>query len=230
MHGLAYLHRQSRALHGKRRGWFLGSIICVWLLLIEAFVMPKNYVAAAAGATDLQPPTNGMIDDFGGKNGMSRLGTPWRVVTDQVMGGVSQAGMQISEQAGRQALCLYGDVSLENNGGFVQANLDLAIRGPFDASHFEGVRLVALGNNEVYNVHLKTVDTTAPWQSYRASFHADDQWRTIDLPFTAFTPHRLSAALNPAALKKVGIVAIGRAFRAEVCIAALAFYRHSDGN
>lgn len=228
MLGLAYLRKQFRILHCKRRGWFLGSIICVWLLLIEAFVMPKNYVAAAAGSTDLQPPTNGMIDDFGGKNGMSRLGTPWRVVTDQVMGGVSQAGMQISEQAGRQALCLYGDVSLANNGGFVQANLNLAIRGPFDASHFEGVRLVAKGNNEDYNVHLKTVDTSAPWQSYRAGFHAASEWRTIHLPFNTFVAHRLSAELNTAALNKIGIVAIGRAFRAEVCIAELAFYRNGE--
>ena len=63
---------------------------------------------------------------------------------------------------------LSGDVRLENNGGFIQAALDLTSVGDtFDASAFTGIRLVARGNNEQYSVHLRTPDNVQPWQSYR---------------------------------------------------------------
>ncbi len=189
---------------------------------LSVFAMPKNYLAAAAGQASLQPAP-GIIDDFGGRNGMSRLGTPWRIVTDRVMGGISQASMSIGEHAGRQALCLRGDVSLANNGGFVQANLPLSVRGSFDAHPFQGITFFARGNGEQYNIHLKTADTLAPWQSYRASFTADAQWRRVTLDFTDFKPHRLTAPLDVRRLSKIGVVAIGRAFAAEVCIAELTF-------
>ncbi len=75
------------------------------------------------------PPAAALvIDDFQDLTGQSRLGSHWRVVTDQVMGGVSTAEMDLgfSDSAtGRRALCLRGTVSTANNGGFVQVNLDL---------------------------------------------------------------------------------------------------------
>jgi len=166
----------------------------------------------------------GLIDDFAAADGLSRLGTPWRLVTDQVMGGVSSAALQRRTLDGRRALCLQGNVSLANNGGFVQVNLDLSRSGPLDASHFTGVRLVVRGNGETYNVHLKTTATSMPWQSYRADFIADTTWREIRLPFTAFSPHRLVPALDTTRLKRLGVVAIGRVMRAELCIAEVGFY------
>lgn len=36
-------------------------------------------------------PDLGLINDFGRADGRSRLGTHWRLITDQVMGGVSSA-------------------------------------------------------------------------------------------------------------------------------------------
>lgn len=123
------------------------------------------------------------------------------------------------------ALCLTGTVSLENNGGFVQVNLDLsADRGLSDASNFDGVRLIARGNGAEYNVHLKTAATNLPWQSYRASFGTGPDWREIRLPFAAFEPHRLVPALDPARLRRLGVVAIGRAMPVDLCIAEIGFY------
>jgi hypothetical protein len=166
---------------------------------------------------------DGLIDDFADRQ--SRLGTPWRLVTDQVMGGVSTGRMARSEQDGRSLLCMTGDVSLENNGGFVQVNLDLGPSARLDASAYTGIRLVVRGNGEVYNLHLKTAATTMPWQSYRAEFVADDTWREVRLPFAAFTPHRLVPALDVTRLKRLGIVAIGRAMQAELCVDEIGFYR-----
>lgn len=165
----------------------------------------------------------GLIDDFAAPTGVSRLGTPWRLVTDQVMGGVSQGHMARTLVDGRPALCLRGAVSLENNGGFVQVNLDLAPRGHFDASGFRGVRLVVRGNGETYGLHLKSADCIRPWQSYRAEFTAGPDWRELDLPFDRFSPHRLAEPLDPSRLMRLGLVAIGRIMHAEVCLARIGF-------
>lgn len=165
-----------------------------------------------------------LIDDFSRDDGRSLLGTPWRLVTDRVMGGLSDGRMRVGEQQGRRSLCLTGAVSLANNGGFVQVNLELSADGVLDASQFTGVRLVARGNGEGYKVHLKTPDTRLPWQSYRAGFRAEADWREIHLPFAEFVPHRLDAPLDRRRLTRLGIVAIGQAMAAEVCLAEVCLY------
>ena len=59
-----------------------------------------------------------------------------------------------------------GDVSLENNGGFVQISLDLAPDGhAVDASAWSGIEFDVFGNGEDYGVHLRTADLSQPWQS-----------------------------------------------------------------
>jgi hypothetical protein len=164
-----------------------------------------------------------LIDDFSSER--SRVGTVWRLVTDQVMGGISSGHMARRSWEGRTVLCMSGEVSLANNGGFVQVNLDLSANGVLDASGYEGIRLVVRGNGEVYNLHLKTTATAMPWQSYRAEFSAGDTWKEIRLPFSTFRPHRLVPALNLARLKRLGIVAIGRVMTADLCVDEIGFYR-----
>ncbi len=191
-----------------------------WILAMALSLGP------AGAATDAPMGTNadGLIDDFSNPDGNSRLGTRWQLVTDQVMGGVSGGAMQRREENGRTVLCMTGDVSLENDGGFVQVNIDLSPGGRLDASGFAGVRLVARGNGEVYNLHLKTAATRMPWQSYRAAFTADGDWREFRLPFSGFEPHRLVPALDRSRLERLGIVAIGREMRADLCVAEIGFY------
>ncbi|MEA3640210.1 MAG: CIA30 family protein [Lamprobacter sp.] len=168
---------------------------------------------------------SGLIDNFHQDQAPSRLGTRWRLATDQVMGGLSEAQMTRALIDGRPALCLTGTVSLENNGGFVQINLDLSPeQGLLDASAFAGVRLIVRGDGADYNVHLKTSATRLPWQSYRSAFQTGPIWQEARLPFSSFEPHRLVPRLDPSRLKRLGIVAIGQAMRAEVCIAEIGFY------
>lgn len=166
-----------------------------------------------------------LIDDFSQPDLRSRRGTCWRGVSDRVMGGISQASVTRSMIGGRSCLRLSGDVRLENNGGFIQASLDLDPAGSVvDASRYRGIRLVARGQDERYSVHLRTPDNHRPWQSYRAHFVAGPDWRDIDLPFAAFEPHRLDAPLDVRRLKRLGLVAIGRAFRADLAVAEIGFY------
>ena len=167
-----------------------------------------------------------VIDDFSDQGLISRLDTQWRGVSDAVMGGISKAAVARDEIDGRACLRLSGDVRLENNGGFIQAALDLTPSGAtLDASGYTGARLVARGNGEPYSIHLRTADNVRPWQSYRAHFTAGPKWQAIDLPFNAFTPYRLETPLDVTRLRRIGLVAIGRAFYADLAVAELSFYR-----
>jgi hypothetical protein len=166
-----------------------------------------------------------LIDNVSRDDLVSALGTTWQGVSDRVMGGVSRETLRVDEQSGRRCLRLSGNVRLENNGGFVQMALDLEPgAGPLDASPFMGLRLVVYGNGERYSVHLRTADVVRPWQSYRAHFEAPPDWREIRLPFAAFAPHRLETPLDLASLRRIGVVAIGRPFFADLCLAEIAFY------
>ena len=142
------------------------------------------------------------------------------------MGGISEASVRQAIIGDRHALHLSGDVRLENNGGFIQAALDLSPTGnPLDASDFVGIRLVARGNGEVYAVHLRTPDNRRPWQSYRAQFTAGPEWKTIDLPFDMFEPYRVTSPLDTSRLRRLGLVAIGRAFEADLAVSEVSFYQ-----
>lgn len=167
-----------------------------------------------------------LIDDFSNPDLIASIGTVWRGVSDRVMGGISEATIEHRVIDCRSCLRLTGDVRLENNGGFVQAALDLdPDGGALDASGFTGLRLMVRGNGETYGFHLRTADALRPWQSYRASLIADQRWTSIHLPFAAFQPYRLSTALDVRRLRRVGLVAIGRAFAAELMVCDLRFYR-----
>jgi len=126
---------------------------------------------------------------------------------------------------GREAIRMQGDVSLENNGGFLQIALDLAPDGaPIDARGWAGIEIDVIGNGESYNLHLRTADVIRPWQSYRAGFVAEPEWRTRRLPFAEFEPHRIDAPLDRSTLRRIGIVAIGRAFHADIAIGGVRFH------
>ena len=120
---------------------------------------------------------------------------------------------------------MQGAVSLANSGGFVQIALDLGdAGGPVDATSWAGIQLDVIGNGETYNLHLRTMDLQRPWESYRQSFQAPTNWSRIKLPFSGFTPHRTERALRLSRLRRLGIVAIGREFDADIAISDIRFY------
>lgn len=132
--------------------------------------------------------------------------------------------LALEERCGRRWLRLTGRVRLENEGGFLQMGLDLAPGGSaVDLSAFSAVRLLVRGNGEAYGCHLRTTDCRRPWQSYRAGLVAGPEPTPIVLPFTAFRPHRIEAPFAPAKLRRLALVAIGRAFEADLAVAELAF-------
>ena len=170
--------------------------------------------------------TSAVIDDLTRTPPIATIGNPWRLFTDQVMGGVSIGAMARDVIAGRAAIRMRGDVSVENNGGFVQIALDLSPDGGVvDASAWSGIELDVFGNGEEYGVHLRTDALTKPWQSYRQVFTAHPAWRTVQLPFDTFVPYRTGIPLDTHRLRRIGVVAIGRDFSCELALGGLRFMR-----
>lgn len=167
-----------------------------------------------------------VVDDLARDDLTAALGSRWRLVSDRVMGGVSTGALTREVVAGRPALRMRGEVSLENDGGFLQMALDLAPKGEvLDARAFGGVEIDVLGNDETYGVHLRTDRVTRPWQSWRQAFVATAEWRTVRLPFAGFAAHRIEQPLDVARLRRIGLVAIGRAFTADLAVAGVRFVR-----
>jgi hypothetical protein len=176
------------------------------------------------GGTIVMAAESLLIDDRGTGNLDSTLGPAWRMATDGVMGGISSGTMTRETIAGRDCLRMQGDVRLENNGGFIQLVLSMQDTAAADASGYTGIVMDVYGNDEAYNLHLRTADLWLPWQSYRATFQAPAHWQTVQLPFAYFTSYKTSKALDLGELERIGVVAIGRAFRADVCVARVGFY------
>ena len=171
-------------------------------------------------------PDPGTIDDLARPFPDTAIGTQWQLLSDAVMGGVSAGRMARAALEGRPANRMQGRVSLENNGGFLQMAVDLAPDGgTLDASAFSGIAIDVLGNGEEYGLHLRTSELSRPWQSYRTSFMAGPEWREIRCPFSGFLPHRTETPLNLQVLRRLGVVAIGRAFMADVAVGGVRLYR-----
>jgi hypothetical protein len=170
-----------------------------------------------------------IIDDRSSGNLESALGSSWRMFTDGVMGGVSTGTLTPASVDQCDCLRLQGDVRLENNGGFVQAALDVEDTPAGDASAYTGIEIEVYGNDETYNLHLRTDDLWLPWQSYRTTFAAPARWQTLQLPFAEFSGYRTWKPLDVTELERIGVVAIGRAFTADLCIGRVGFYSGSSG-
>ena len=118
-----------------------------------------------------------------------------------------------------------GDVTTENNGGFVQIALPLSEQDGFDATDYTGVELDVAGNNEAYNIHIRTTGLWFPWQSYRFTFEAMTEWKTLRFPFTEIKPYKSNKRFQQRRLMRIGLVGIGRDFQADLCVAAVKLYR-----
>ena len=67
----------------------------------------------------------------------------WTAISDQVMGGISEVNFYEIEEDGETFYRLEGNVSTENNGGFIQSRVKMNI----NSNNFDGIRLKVRGNN-----------------------------------------------------------------------------------
>ena len=82
----------------------------------------------------------------------------WYVYTDQVMGGKSKLSANFTEGVVK----LDGEVTTKNNGGFVR----LATNPNIASNDIKGIRFLAKGNNEVYDLHVSLKGMKMPPWSF----------------------------------------------------------------
>ena len=144
----------------------------------------------------------------------------WVPFSDQVMGGISEVNAYELEENGVSFYRLEGNVSTENNGGFIQVRAEVNLRN----KNFEGIRIKVRGNNNEYYMNLRS-PRMLPWNYYTSKFYASEEWQVIDLPLSSFEYSRdASKSFNSSKMKSIGIVAFGKDFFAQVDIAGVEFY------
>lgn len=161
---------------------------------------------------------NMKVDDFSDNPGQR-----WQYVSDQVMGGVSAGVVEYKSQDNEAYASLIGEVSTENNGGFIQIRTKLDKKHVVDAG---GVYIRARGNNQRYYIHLRTTGTMLPWQYYQSSFDVTEEWQNFELPLEEFSRsgNWLRGEIKPPSIRSIGIVAFGRDHQADLDISEIGFF------
>ena len=146
----------------------------------------------------------------------------WSAISDQVMGGISEVNFYEIEENGEKFYRLEGDVSTENNGGFIQIRRNL---NDFKLEDSNSIRLVAKGNGQKYYIFLRTTGTKLPWQYYKAEFTPIESFNEFILPIDKFEKSGMlmTSKINPKKITSVSIVAFGRNHSADITIKELEF-------
>jgi hypothetical protein len=157
--------------------------------------------------------------------GDDSLAADWVGITDQVMGGCSVSEVFEDNILGKGCLHVQGDVTCENGGGFVQVAMQPADdRQVFDVSSYAGVQILVLGNNQNYNLHLRTADCRRYDQSYRKTFFAPARWERLCFTWSDFTPNLIEVPFNPQMLQRVGFLGWMRDFHMDLALGEVAFF------
>jgi len=160
----------------------------------------------------------------------------WKYQSDQVMGGVSEGNASLMQDGDMFFFRLTGDVSTENNGGFVQYRSKVSLfnkpemfqlihKAYRDGVELEGVRLNVKGNGETYHVMIRTYFTWSPSDYYYHTFATSPNWQQVDLPFDQFKSSKYRQRdLEVDQIRDFAVVAYGRDFKSDVSVSEISFY------
>ena len=158
---------------------------CVGLLL-----MTPLYPEPAAGDERLLTDFTSASADFG-----------WYVVNDNVMGGRSDGGFDVTDGE-----LVFAGRTNTRGGGFSSIR-----SGPLDLSNHHGIRLRVKGDGRRYTWRLTT---DARFYGRQVAYWADfdtgsEGWQTIDIPFASFVPRFRGAELDGPPLETSRITGMG---------------------
>lgn len=144
----------------------------------------------------------------------------WRMISDQVMGGLSDGVMQSTEQLAN----MQGQVSLENNGGFLQ--LQSTMPKTLNASQYAGVVIEVCSETDMeLQLLIKSSQLWMPWQSFRAAIRTNSNWQQYVIPFSEFKPYKTKTLLNPKSMTTFAVLAGGQVMDVNVSIKMFGFYK-----
>ena len=104
---------------------------------------------------------SGTFIDDRRSGGLVTLGCDWRIITDGVMGGLSSGELSLATIDNEACLRLQGELRLPRRGG--QSPGGTGCRGYSGSRCLLGFVLEVYGNDQEYNVHLRTDDVWLPW-------------------------------------------------------------------
>jgi hypothetical protein len=115
-----------------------------------------------------KPNIDAMIYDF---NSSSKR-NDWKVVNDDVMGGISNSTIEINSEGHG---LFTGEVSTENNGGFA------SVRHQFDTKIGKKTKISMRlkGDSKSYQLRIKS--KLSDYYSYVHDFQTTDKWETIEI-------------------------------------------------
>ncbi len=156
--------------------------------------------------------------------GLTSQGNRWQFFTDRVMGGISSGKVKIEKIEERKCYRMTGNVTTENNGGFIQ--MRVKIDPPIPSNDYTGIYIETYGNNLKYAIHLRTPYTMLPWQYYSSKFLTKNKWEKIKLPFDNFGQSNFyqPKKFQYKKIKTVGIVAGFNNFQADISVSEIGFY------
>ena len=189
----------------------------IFLLLITAFSFGENNM-------------NNYLNLYYFNDANKKTEFEWTDFTDQVMGGKSEGSSSIMQEDEELFLRLNGNVSLKNNGGFIQSRLKLA-KGlsNYDASEYDGIRLLVRGEGSGYYLFFRTSKTFFPWLYYSAPIKLTSEWQIIDIPWTVVSKGDFGnpGSFNQSKLKSIALVAYGKEFVAKVDLKQIGLYKEN---
>ena len=137
----------------------------------------------------------------------------WRAITDQVMGGVSNLSVSHSEGV----FFMKGNVSTDNNGGFVR----LSNRIDINSNNFHGIKFKAKGNNETYEIHvtLKGIKVP-PWSYFSKGFDVTNEWQEYEIFFEDLKRSSgiSTATMRAKNIRDISIAGYGKDFNVDLAI------------
>ncbi|KGL59691.1 CIA30 family protein [Polaribacter sp. Hel1_33_49] len=117
-----------------------------------------------------------LIFDFNSNSDISA----WRVVDDVVMGGESEGNFKLNENGNG---VYFGEVSLENNGGFSSLRFRFNKK---EISNYSKIILKIKGDGKDYQFRVK--DNYRNFYSYISSFSTNKNWQLIEINLSEMYP------------------------------------------
>ena len=114
--------------------------------------------------------------DFDNSSNLSQ----WYIVDDVVMGGRSNGNFDLDKNGNG---VFYGDVSLENYGGFSSVQYRFETK---DITNYSHIKIKLKGDAKSYQFRTKTKQGDP--QSYIYKFQTTGDWETIEIPLAEMYP------------------------------------------
>ena len=136
---------------------------------------------------------------------MSEKPDQWYVVTDRVMGGSSNLEADFNDGTFKMT----GNV-VKKDGGFVR----LGHRPDSINKDAKGIKFLARGNNETYEVHLTLKGVKMPpWSYMSKTFETTADWQEFTINFDEFEKNGyMMSSMKPRNIRELSIAGFGRDF------------------